>query len=422
MVVAGALLLVTGMSSKQQAPFTIGFTLIPFGISGILTYLGTPARPVLTIAGIITLVFWLLPEDLFSSIFGEYSGDIEMFFVSGICIVAASTLVIVQNLDTILSVVEKIGGRIKGFLPATRLAVSYPGASKSRTGMTIAMFSLIVFSLVMVAAINTNFAAAFLNDDAYAGWDVQVNVGRENPIEDFGAELQSSGVDIDQIAAIGTVTLPNEGGTRFIDSKGELATIDTSTADATWFDTSNLTFQARAGDYDSDEAILEALKTEPDVMVIPATLAEGAPADFGPPISTIAGTVQEGTFNAPTVQLDTGDGQPHAVRVIGVLDDKYSMLFGAWMGEPTSENVFSNGSAVATSYYLQTAAGTHPSDLARDVEVKLLPFGAVATDLDQQMKDDQATSSRSCTSCRDYGPRPDRRDRGSGSNRLSGRG
>jgi putative ABC transport system permease protein len=391
MVVAGALLLVSGMNSKQQAPFTIGFTLIPFGISGILTYLGAPARPVLTIAGIITLVFWLLPEDLFSDIFGEYSGNIEMFFVSGICIVAASTLVIVQNLDTILAVVEKIGGRVKGFLPATRLAVSYPGSSKSRTGMTIAMFSLIVFSLVMVAAINTNFAAAFLNDDAYAGWDVRVNVGRENPVADFEGELQAGGVDTSQIGAVGTVTMPNEGGTRFVDSKGELATIETSTADAAWFDTSNLTFQARAAGYDSDEAILEALKTEPDVMVITATLAEGAPADFGPPISTIAGTVQEGTFNAPTVQLETGNGEQHAVRVIGVLDDKYSMLTGAWMGQPTSEAVFPDAGPVATSYYLLTAGGSNPGDLARDVEVKLLPFGAVATDLDQQMKDDQST-------------------------------
>jgi putative ABC transport system permease protein len=96
-------------------------------------------------------------------------------------------------------------------------------------------------------------------------------------------------------------------------------------------------------------------------------------------------------FNAPTVQLDTGNGQQSAVRVIGVLDDKYSMLFSAWMGEPTSKAVFTNGGSVATNYYLQTADGADPGELARSVEVRLLPFGAVATDLDQQMKDDQAT-------------------------------
>ncbi len=391
MLVAGILLLLAGMSSSLAAPFTIGFTLIPFGIAGILTYLGLPARPVLTIAGLITLVFWLLPDDVFSDIFGEYDGNIDMFFVSGICIVAASTLVIVQNLDSILSVVMAIGGRIKGLLPATKLAVSYPGANKSRTGMTIAMFSLIVFSLVMVAAINTNFAAAFLNDDAYAGWDVRVDVGRENPIEDFETTLQQAGVDPAEIAAVGTVTMPNLGGTQFIDADGELESLTTSTADPAWFETSGLAFQARANGYADDAAIVEALNTEPDVMVISAMLAEGAPGDFGPPPASVGGTVLEGTFDAPTVTLEVGNGETRTVRVIGVIDDTYSMLFGAFMGEPTSDAVFPANGNLPTSYYLMTSDGVNPSDLARNVEVKLLPFGAVATDLDQQMKDDQST-------------------------------
>ena len=134
MVVAGALLLTSGLQAEQQAPFTIGFTLIPFGIAGILTYFGAMPRLVLTLAGLVTLVFWLLPEDIFTDLFGEMSGDIEMFFVSGICIVAASTLVIVQNLGTILAFVEHLGGRVRGMLAPTRLAVSYPGANKGRTG------------------------------------------------------------------------------------------------------------------------------------------------------------------------------------------------------------------------------------------------------------------------------------------------
>lgn len=391
MLVAGILLLLSGMSSNLAAPFTIGFTLIPFGIAGILTYFGLPARPVLTIAGLITLVFWLLPDDVFSDIFGEYDGNIDMFFVSGICIVAASTLVIVQNLDAILSVVMAIGGRIKGLLPATKLAVSYPGANKSRTGMTIAMFSLIVFSLVMVAAINTNFAAAFLNDDAYAGWDVRVDVGRENPIDDFETTLQQSGVDTSQIAAVGTVTMPNQGGTQFIDADGELESLTTSTADANWFETSGLSFQARANGYDDDAAIIDALNSEADVMVISATLAEGAPGDFGPPAASVGGTALNGTFDAPTVTLEIGNGETRTVRVIGVIDDKFSMLFGAFMGVPTSDAIFTDAGSLPTSYYLMTSDGVSPSDVARNVEVKLLPFGAVATDLDQQMKDDQAT-------------------------------
>ena len=132
MIVAGAGLIMVGRSVGTRWPrSSIGMTLIPFGIAGILTYFGAKPRLVLTLAGLLTLVFWLLPGDLFEDIFGTYTGDIDMFFVSGICIVAASTLVIVQNLDTILAVVEHLGGRIRGMLPATRLAVSYPGPTRA---------------------------------------------------------------------------------------------------------------------------------------------------------------------------------------------------------------------------------------------------------------------------------------------------
>jgi putative ABC transport system permease protein len=391
LIVVGALLLLSGVNSEQQAPFTIGFTMIPFGIAGILTYLGAKPRLVMTVAGLVTLAFWLLPEDVFSSIFGEFNGNIEMFFVSGICIVAASTLVIVQNLDSILSLVEHLGSRVKGFLLASRLAVSYPSANKGRTGMTIAMFSLIVFSLVMIAAINSNFAAAFLNDKAYAGWDVRVEVAKENPVEDFEGALESTGVDTSQIDSVGRVDYPNQGGTQFVDAEGELAMLDTSTVDSAWLDGSGLSFQAHANGYDSDAAIIEALKTEPDVMVINASLAEGAPAAFGEPVSTIGGTSAEGTFDAPTVTLRTGDDQEHQVRVIGVLNDDFSMLFGAYMGTTTSDALFPPNGPRDVAYFIHVAEGADPEEMARQIEVNLLPFGAVATDLEQQMKDDQST-------------------------------
>lgn len=393
MILAGAGLVAIANSSRQASAFTIGLTLIPFGIAGILTYIGLKARPVMTVAGLFTLVFWLLPDDWFRRIFGEYDGNIEMFFVSGICIVAASTLVIVQNLDTILSLVERLGTRVKGFLVSSRLAVAYPGANKSRTGMTIAMFSLIVFSLVMIAAINSNFAAAFLNDKAYAGWDTRVEVPRENPINDLNAELEANGFDTTQIASIGRVDLPNEGGTQFQDSNDEWSNMQTSTVDAAWLDQSQLTFQARANGYDSDEAIAEALKTEPDAIVVTPSLAEGAVSDFGEPAAHIPGVPTDGTFDPATVTIRSQDGQEHQVRVIGVIEDDFSMFFGAFMGTPTSDALFPNPEPHQVNYYVNVADGANTADVSRDIEVNLLPFGAVATDLDQEMEDSQATQA-----------------------------
>jgi putative ABC transport system permease protein len=246
MLAAGVLLTFLGMNVDQQAPFTIGMTLIPLGIAAIVTFFGASSRLVLTIAGIYLLLFWLLPSDLFTPVFGEMNGNIEMFFVSGICIVAASTLVIVQNLDTILSVITRYGGALRSMLPSVRLAVAYPGANKGRAGMTIAMFSLIVFSLVMVAAINNNFADAFLSKQANAGMEIRVDVPDENPLADFQGTLEQEGVDTSQFRGIGKmVSMDNLEEVK--DEDGEWLRYIVSGMDEGYLDSAELEFQARGG-------------------------------------------------------------------------------------------------------------------------------------------------------------------------------
>ena len=391
MIAAGVLLTIWGANIEVLAPFTIGMTLIPFGIAGILTYFGLNSRLVLTIAGLYTLVFWLLPEDQFSALFGEMSGDIDMFFVSGICIVAASTLIIVQNLDAILKGAELIGGRIRGLLPSVRLAVSYPGANKGRTGLTIAMFSLIVFSLVMVSAINANFAAAFLNEDANAGWDIEVTVPRENPIEDFSGALMADGVDVSQFTAQGRIEVPDEGATQAFSEDGEWHDLPVTAADNGYLDNDEMRFQALATGYESDEAIIEALKSEPGVMVIDSFSTGDAESGFGPPQAKIAGTTSEGTFAPVPVEIQTGDGSKHTVRVIGVIDAELSMLFGGYVGAPTSAQLFPANGPRDESWFLKVADGVNVGELANQVELALLPYGAEGIDLQEQMEEEQST-------------------------------
>jgi hypothetical protein len=88
---------------------------------------------------------------------------------------------------------ERFGGLFRSTLPAIRTAIAYPGAARGRTGLTIAMFSLIVFSLVMIATMNENYVNLFLGDEANAGWHVRADVYSANPIDDFtGAGVASA--------------------------------------------------------------------------------------------------------------------------------------------------------------------------------------------------------------------------------------
>jgi putative ABC transport system permease protein len=247
-------------------------TIWPFGLALVLRFFGVPSRPVFSLVSLWILFFWLLPDGQFSRIFGEFDGNFELFFVSGICLVIGATILIVQNTDVLLAGVSLLGGLFKDKLPAVRMAVAYPGRTLGRTGMAIAMFSLVIFSLVMIATLNANFSKIFINDDATAGWDVQVDASASNPIDDLTTTLQQEGIDTSQLAAIGRQQSPadNQFGDTPMRRQGDSgfgAEVVWGVDDA-FVDDSTLFFQSRAAGYGSDEAILEALKSEPGVAVV----------------------------------------------------------------------------------------------------------------------------------------------------------
>ena len=77
--------------------------------------------------------------------------------------------------------------------------------------------------------------------------------------------------------------------------------------------------------------------------------------------------------------------------MIGVIDSEFSMLLGGFIGTPALDALFPSVEAHPVSYFIHAAEGADPDRLAKDIEINLLPYGAVATDLEQQMKDDQST-------------------------------
>lgn len=391
MVLVGALALLAGKSASNAFLFLSGLTLVPFGIAAIATYFGAPTRLVMSVASIVVLFFWLIPDSLFSRLFGRIDGGIEMFFVSGVCIVAAATILILQNLDAILSVVERVGSRTGTRIAAVRLAVSYPASAKSRSGLTIAMFSLIVFSLVMIAAINANFSQAFFGTDANAGWQIRVDVPPTNPIANFDEALASAGIDTSRIAGEGSLTMPNAGANRVrVRDTDDWATYAIDVMDAGFLDTATLSFTGRAEGYDSDAAIIEALKTDPNVVVVDS-FAVAASGGFGPPPPlSHANVTSSGTFAAPTISVETGDGQPKQVRIIGVIDPKISSLVGIFAGPQAAAQLFPTAGDAPVSYYLKLAPGANVKQVSDDIERALIAHGAQAVDIAQEAKDSQA--------------------------------
>ena len=134
-----------GRSGPSTGVVVLLWVFAGWPLSWLLLFVSFPLGILFGVAitvGMIVLVWWLLPTSAFEAIFGEDrfdAGGIELFFISGISIVAASTIIIIQNLNVVLGLLRMIGGRFRGALSSVRLGIAYPRANTGRTGMTIAM-------------------------------------------------------------------------------------------------------------------------------------------------------------------------------------------------------------------------------------------------------------------------------------------
>jgi putative ABC transport system permease protein len=394
LLIVGALLVLTGLSGNTAFPFYAGASMAPFGLALLLRFFGMPARPVFSVVGLYLLTLWLMPFDTAENLFGELNGDIEMFFLSGIFMTLGATILIVQNTGLLLGLVSRLGGLFKGKLPAVRTAVAYPGAARGRTGMTIAMFSLIIFSLVMMATMNANFTALYLGDEAAAGWDVSAVAPSANPVGDVTLALADQGVDTSDFTAVGTVTHPAPDAARMqvVGGPDDWTTGNLHGVDAGFLEGSELTFMSRATGYESDAAIVEALRSDPTLAIVDAYTAEGGD-EFDDYDGFVAGIdTDEATFAPVQVEIAAPDGTARVVTIIGVLDEQISSLFGLYTAQETVEAIYGDG-PMDTSYLFALGDADQAGDVAKEIEAALLTNGVEATSIQDELEESQAESS-----------------------------
>ena len=215
-VVAGGLFTWLGIESNQAAPLRIGNTLVIVGIgltirtifhrTGIRREVGD--RIAYTFMGVVTLVSWVIPFSSLEDIFGEIDGGIEMFFISGVAMVAAAVWTVMYNADLLLRLLTFVTKPLGWLRPVLVTAVAYPMAAKFRTGLTLAMFALVIFTLIVMSILTEAFSAAVGDTERVAGgWDIQASVNSNTPIEDIRLAIdEKPGLDNQDITAIGGYT------------------------------------------------------------------------------------------------------------------------------------------------------------------------------------------------------------------------
>ena len=96
-----------------------------------------------------------LPFDLFEGWVGELSEPGPWFWpIGGAISTAAAVWILMCNTRVLIAILNLVLSRFSGLKAVTKTAISYPMAAKFRTGLTVAMFALIIFTLMIFSILN----------------------------------------------------------------------------------------------------------------------------------------------------------------------------------------------------------------------------------------------------------------------------
>jgi ABC-type lipoprotein release transport system permease subunit len=411
LLLLSAPLVLLGLWTEQAFPFGVGVSFVIGGIALTAIQVGVQQRLVATTAGVVMLVMWLLFAGgrIFTNVGG---GGIEMFFLSGVTMILSSTFVLVYNADILLGGLTLLGGVFSGLVPSIRTAIAYPMANKFRTGMTIAMISLVMFALVMMSTMNSNFNRIFLGDDALGGYQVAVTENPSNHIDDLKGALAAANYDgpggVDALVRVDDVRVANSRAARVSNAGAACADCAEPTAapklDYQQYQTYGLTapfianngikFTSRAEGLSTDADVWNYVAQHPDAAVIDAFAVPSDGGGFGPGSGFMLEGVKLGdrTFKPVKISVqNSAENISRDVRIVGVFTSKVSGLYnGLYLSPSLFDEVFAKPES--TIHLVRLANGVDSKKAAHAIEKALLSQGAQANSLRQLVDDFQAAN------------------------------
>jgi len=364
-VIFGVLIVYAGVSSKQASGTTAGTSLIALGAAMLAVRVVKPRVP-FTLAGIWMVYYMLDPLGIDQYLFGELEGGLEMFIISGVVMVTGAVLVAMFNSDLMLGGLVRAFGRGKNLLPVFRAAISYPMNKKFRTGLTLFIFSLIMFTVIVIAMIASfqRESVDTLSEKFSGGFEIVGYSLREVP----ESNLTEAVVEVNSLLEAPAVARIETASTA-IASMSLQGDNETVTRQVIGFSDRMLSEGAfslmqRDAAYASDEEAWNALREDHNLTIVDGT---SVPSMF---------TITYGAWYVSlgdVIAVSAPDGSTANLTVIGVMDQM--LVVGTFTSKSFVEDLHLRSSE--TLFYVDTTPGTGVSDLdvKERLEERLAEFG-----------------------------------------------
>ena len=390
LVALGALLAFSGVSGKQATPLMLGLALAVIGVAVFARSFGVGARVASTAAGLTVVVLMLLPFHYYGSLVPGIGMDFSTWIVAGLLVVLGAVWVISYNDRIALGGLTSVFGRVRRLAPILKTSVAYPLRERFRTGTILAMFTLVVFTLVVGATTSNAFSSAGNDTVAFGGgFDVRAIASPANPITDMRAAISSAPTlhasDFPVVAA--QSYLPVEAKQ---DSASGFADYQVRGLDDAYLEHTRFGLASTARGYPNARAVWRALEREPGLAVVdPLIVPHRNNWNFAVlPDFQLTGLHVEDPHFAPvgvTVR-DPQTGITKHVTVIGVLKDTASYAMGGIL--TSQETLAAFGDRVQPAiYYFKVAPGVNATAAAHKLESAFLDHGVQSDSIDKLLGD-----------------------------------
>jgi putative ABC transport system permease protein len=353
----------------QSGVYGMGVSFFLIGLGQMMAWVGVKERWAYSFIGATLILYWTLPTRSAGAL-AELASNPGDFFISGLFLVGGAIILFLYNADQLLALFAGLLGRFKGLLPVARVSIAYPVAAKGRTATTLAMFSLIIFTLVGTATISNTFGNFLDIEAGSGGYDVLVQTNPFNPLppETFQSTLE-------ELAAAGEIAAPAAlAPVTFGAVQGQSPDMDTPASyaingvDDALLDTQRLSLGQIARGYDTPEQVWDALRADPTLIVIDNFSVDrtGDPTyQFNADAFNISSiSASESVFEPVDITLIGQDGAPQTFTVIGVLGTAPS-FYGATMNVAAAQRL---GYDAPNRYFLRLPEGADVRATANAIE------------------------------------------------------
>jgi putative ABC transport system permease protein len=351
----------------------IGLALLVFGLAMVAARFFRN-RIVFSTAGAF-LILWVAAEPVRNAILGnQHSGTIFIVFVLGIELVVSAVLLYVFNASVLVEGLTRLFSGSSRRVAIAQTGLAYPGRRPVRPALTLSIFTLVVFTVVVIAgfgaSLETNIESTLSAQTGGYSFYGQTAA----PLPNIAAAIHDNSTLAGDIGA----AVPLIGGAAFLNWAGlpaefqpfgyPIQSAPEGLPDAADFYTGNQFTFASTLNGSSSAVTWERLATDPSAVVVDGNFG-------GSGFGAIFPTIKVGTTLAVANPLT---GAATNATVIGVLTG--ALLAGVWLN-PTEAGTL--GFHQMTGSLLTVAPGVSTVKAAQDLKTAFFSLGLTLLDFNQ---------------------------------------